>query len=386
MRKREHFYQKISINLGVNPVCAILGPRQCGKTTLALQYAQESKLEYHHFDLENPRHRDQIMANPMLALEDLKGLIILDEIQRCPEVFPVLRYLVDHKKQQFLILGSASRDLIHQSSESLAGRISYLELTPFALPEVQDLNTHWQRGGFPKAFLASSFEESQMWLENYISTFLERDLTTMGMNINPSHMEKLWMMLAHYHGQIINYSEIGKSLELSHTSIKRYTEILEGTFMIRLLKPWHENIAKQQVKTPKIYIRDSGICHYLLDITEKTRLGHPKLGALWEGYALEEIIRKTQVRKNHFYFWKTKHEAEIDLISIHGDRRIGFEFKYADSPKTTRSMWTGLSDLKLDHLYVISPKGSPYRLDEKITSMGLQEFVDRHDQMDMFQK
>lgn len=222
MYKRDLFLKEISRHLGINPVCAILGPRQCGKTTLALQYAKDAQIEYTHFDLENPRHRDQIMANPMLALEDLKGLVILDEVQRCPEVFPVLRYLVDHNQQNFLILGNASRDLIHQSSETLAGRISYIELTPFTLGEVRDSPNHFQKGGFPKSFLASSFEDSQVWLEGYVSTFLERDLSTMGININPYHMRRLWMMLAHYHGQIINYSELGKNLDVSHTTIKNY--------------------------------------------------------------------------------------------------------------------------------------------------------------------
>jgi predicted AAA+ superfamily ATPase len=377
MYKRELFLNKISKHLVVNPVCAILGPRQCGKTTLALQYAKELQIEYAHFDLENPRHRDQIMNNPMLALEDLKGLIILDEVQRAPEIFPILRYLVDHNQQNFLILGSASRDLIHQSSETLAGRISHIELTPFTLIEVKDLTNHWQKGGFPKAFLSPSFELSQLWLEGYISTFLERDLSTIGININPYRMRRLWMMLAHYHGQIVNYSELGKSLGVSHTTIRNYMEILEGTFMIRLLKPWYENISKRQVKSPKIYIRDSGICHYLLDITERTRIGHPKLGALWEGYALEEIIRKLSILKDSFYFWRTENAAEIDLIMIRDNKRIGFEFKYADAHKITRSAHIGVADLKLDHLYLVTPKSVKYKIAEKITAIGLEDLINK---------
>jgi predicted AAA+ superfamily ATPase len=375
MYKREKFLNQIEEYFSITSACAILGPRQCGKTTLALSYSKSLTIPYHHFDLENPRHAAQLQENPMLSLEDLEGLIILDEIQRVPELFPVLRYMIDHTQKKFLILGSASRDLIQQSSESLAGRISYLELTPFSLPEVNDLSNHWHKGGFPKAFLAPSYNQAQLWLEGYITTFLERDLSMLGININPYLMRRLWSMLAHYHSQLVNYSEIGKSLNLSHMTIKRYIEILSGTFMIRLLKPWHENISKRQVKSPKIYIRDSGVCHHLLDVSEKTILGHPKLGALWEGYAIEEIIRFLNIRSDSCYFWRTENGAELDLFVIYKGKRIGFEVKYADTPKITKSMHISLENLHLDHLYLIIPKGNSYLLDEKITSIGLPEYL-----------
>lgn len=375
MFQRTAFLERVRYAQDVNPVCGILGPRQCGKTTLALEYAKSLGIPYHHFDLENSRHRETLMSNPMLSLEMLDGLIILDEIQRCPEVFPVLRYLVDHHGKRLLVLGSASQDLIHQSSETLAGRISYLELTPFTLSEVHDLEKHWHRGGFPKAYLSSSFGKAQHWLEFYIKTFLDRDMASMGIDINPANMRRLWMMIAHYHGQIINYAEVGSSLNISQPTLRRYVDLLEGTFMIRLLKPWHENLSKRQVKSPKIYVRDSGICQQLLTITEKNILGHPKLGALWEGYALEETIRSLGVPQDVCYFWRTSKGAEIDLVVMYRGERLGFEFKYADVPSLTKSMHIGLQDLKLDHLYVITPKGLTYPMEKNVTAIPLEGLV-----------
>lgn len=396
MLNRLHYLDKIQKCFEINPVCAILGPRQCGKTTLAFHYAESMQFkatqaiidarhivadssiaqtqhnvhEFHHFDLENPRHM-QALQNPMLTLENLNGLIILDEIQRVPNLFPVIRYLVDHLKKRFLILGSASRDLIQQSSESLAGRISFMELTPFSLDEVSDFSAHMFRGGFPKAYLAVSDENARMWQEDYITTFLERDLALLGIKLNPFHLRKLWMLLAHYHGQLMNYSEMGKNIGLTHTTVIRYIEILMGTFMIRVLKPWHENLGKRQVKSPKVYIRDSGLCYALLGIEQKNLLGHPKNGAIWEGYAIEEICRHLDMRADHCYFWRTENGAELDLFIEYKGKRLGFEFKYADAPKLTKSMHISKTDLKLDHLYVVVPKSNTYAMDRDITATDL---------------
>jgi uncharacterized protein len=379
MIKRQAYAEKIKQFFQVNPICAILGPRQCGKTSLALSFAQEQGEVFHHFDLENHRHAKILQENPLLTLEDLEGLIILDEIQRVPNLFVTLRYLADHHQKRFLILGSAHRDLIHQSSESLAGRISYLELTPFTFTEVMQLypkiDRHFTFGGFPKAFLQNDFNLAHLWIEGFIQTFIERDLGSLGFNINHAHMRQLWFLLAHYHGQLMNYSEIGAQVGISHTTVKNYIELLAGTFVVRILRPFYQNIPKRQIKSPKVYIRDSGICMHLLDITERSMIGHPKLGALWEGYALEEIVRFLEIRDENCYFWRTEHGAELDLLlTIHG-KKIGFEFKYADLASLTKSMIVALTDLQLDHLYVITPKGADYKLAPNISCYGLKEFL-----------
>ncbi|MCB1109174.1 MAG: ATP-binding protein [Chlamydiia bacterium] len=351
-------------------VVAILGPRQCGKTTLARQYIDfaEKNVTTHFFDLEDPADL-AALANPKAALDPLSGLIILDEIQRIPELFPLLRVLVDAPKsnKRFLILGSASRDLIRQSSESLAGRIAYLELPPFAFFEVDDKQSLWLKGGFPKAFLADTIEDSIYWRKQYISTFLERDIPNLGIRIAPTALRRFWMMLAHYHGQIFQASDIGKSLGIADTTARHYLDILTGTFMIRQLQPWIENIKKRQVKRPKIYFRDSGILHTLCDITDYTSLlRHPKLGASWEGFALEETIRSSGAEPDECYFWGIHNTAELDLLIMQNGKRLGFEFKYSDAPKITASMRIALDHLKLDSLIVIYPGEKDFTLDNKI--------------------
>lgn len=376
---RSYYIDQIQHVFEIHPVCALIGPRQCGKTTLSRLYAEEvfarhSQQAIHYFDLEHP-HDLNALESPSLTLEPLEGLIIIDEIQRRPDLFPYLRYLSDYSQKKILILGSSSRDLIHQSSETLAGRISYIEVKPFALSEVDDFQKHWQRGGFPKSYLASSERASEHWRFDYITTFLERDLATMGININPSLMRRLWSMIAHYHGQNVNYSEIGRSLNLSDKTVKNYLDILEGAFMVRLLKPWFENLSKRQVKSPKVYIRDSGILHTLLDISSTQLLKHPKLGASFEGYALEEIIKKLHERETQIYFWRTEKGAELDLLVIKGDKRYGFEFKFSDSPKITASMRISLQDLQLEHLTVITPGDRIYKIDSNITTVGLARAI-----------
>jgi hypothetical protein len=353
-----------------------LGPRQVGKTTLAKMFLEkDSPGNFHFFDLENPLDLARLQ-NPMLALSKLTDtLIVIDEVQRAPEIFPVIRVLIDdkQKRQKFLILGSASRDLIRQSSETLAGRIGYVELTPFSLDEVNHKSdTLWLRGGFPLAYLADNDEESFLWRQSYIATFLERDIPNLGFQIPPQQMRRFWLMLAHYHGQIFNAHELGKSLGISDHLVRKYLDILAGTFMIRILLPWYENLQKRQVKSPKIYFRDSGILHALMGIHSHPELDiYPKLGSFWEGFALEEIIRQVAATPEECYFWGTHAKAELDLLIVKNGKKIGYEFKYSETPKITTSMRIACEDLKLDHLYVIYPGKATFPLSEKITARGL---------------
>ncbi|HPV22435.1 MAG TPA: ATP-binding protein, partial [bacterium] len=293
------------------PVTAILGSRQCGKTTLARAMGGD-----HYFDLENPRDMERL-SQPQLALESLKGLIVIDEVQRFPDLFPLIRFLVDtNKNQKYLILGSASRDLISQSSESLAGRIGYMYLGGFSINETggENWRTLLLRGGYPRSFLAGNNEQSYEWRQQYITTFLERDIPALGISIPSLTLRRFWIMLSHYHGQILNYSELARSFGISDSTVKRYIDILCGTFMVRLLMPWHVNISKRLVKAPKLYIRDSGIFHTLQSITsDEELLANPKKGASWEGFALEEIVRTLKKSENEVFFYATHSGAEKDL-------------------------------------------------------------------------
>ena len=374
MIKRKRFLENIKKVHRVHSACAILGPRQCGKTTIANLYRKNFEGSSVTFDLEGPEDLVKL-ENPKLTLEPLEGLIIIDEIQRRPELFPYLRVLFDrYPNRRYLILGSASQDLIHQSSETLAGRIGYIELTPFQLSECFDQNRLWKQGGFPKSFLQDDEELSWAWRKSYISTFLERDLPNLGISTSPQDMRRLWTMLAHYHGNIINYTELGRSLSLSDTTIRRHIHLLEGSFMIRTLKPWFENIKKRQVKSPKVYIRDSGLFQTLLNITEDVSL-HPKVGASWEGFALEEIIRYHEADPEDCYFWATSNQAELDLLIVRGNKRMGFEFKYSDAPRMTRSLHSALEDLKLDKITVITPGDVNFLIHEKVRAIGLKNYV-----------
>jgi predicted AAA+ superfamily ATPase len=377
MRKRPVFIKRIKKAFKTHPIVAILGPRQCGKTTLAHLYIEKEKLNnsVHIFDLEDPEDL-AILENPKTTLESLKDLIVLDEIQRLPEIFPLLRILSDKTKQKFLILGNASRDIIKQSSETLAGQIAYIELTPFSIFEVDDIKNLWLKGGFPKSYLCKSLKESAYWRKQYISTFLERDIPNLEIRISPLALRRFWMMLTHYHGQLFNASEIGKSLKIADTTVRHYLDVLTGTFMIRQLLPWFENIKKRQIKTPKIYFRDSGIYHTLSNITDQYSLLHnPKLGASWEGFALEEIIRIYQVTPEETFFWGIHSQSEIDLLIIKEGKRIGFEFKYKDAPKITNSMKIALEILKLDELQVIYPGKKDYPLAKNIIVKGLKSKI-----------
>jgi predicted AAA+ superfamily ATPase len=377
--QRPKYLREIENQFQVHTACALLGPRQVGKTTLAKMFAEgHSDLQIRRFDLENPLDLAKL-ENPTLALSTpAKGLIVIDEIQLRPDLFPVLRVLIDeNRNRQFLILGSASRELIRQSSETLAGRIGYVELTPFSLDETGQSEQLWLRGGFPPSFLASNEDNSLLWRQSYITNFLERDIPNLGFQIPPQQMRRFWLMLSHYHGQIFNASEIGKSLGISDHTVRKYLDILAGTFMIRILSPWHENIDKRQVKSPKIYFRDSGILHALIGIRNRGDLDiHPRLGSFWEGFALEEICRQLQTSPEECYFWKTQNGAELDLMILKNGKRLGFEIKYTDRPGITRSMRTAIEDLKLNHLFVIYPGKEAFPLDEKITAHGLDNMLE----------
>lgn len=377
---RPDFLRRIEQQFAIHPVVALLGPRQCGKTTAARMLADETREPVTRFDLEDPTDVALLLESPKLALQELQGLVIIDEIQRCPELFPILRVLVDRPDNpaHFLILGSASRDLIRQSSETLAGRIGHIELTPFSLREtgIENRQRLWLRGGFPPSFLARNDGASLQWRKDYVATFLERDLPALGISIPAQSLRRFWMMLAHYHGQLVNYSELGRSFGTADTTIRRYLDILEATFMIRLLQPWHENVSKRQVKAPKLYMRDSGLFHTLMGIPDHAALSrHPKLGASWEGFALEEIIRHHRSASGETWFWAAHGGGEIDLFLLTDQGRIGYEIKYTDQPRTTRSMHTAMETLQLEQLNIIYPGERDFPLTEKIRAIGLSSLV-----------
>jgi len=356
------------------PVTAILGPRQCGKTTLARTLAADS-----YFDLENPQDLARL-EQPQLALEDLTGLIVIDEIQRLPDLFPLLRYLVDQGiSRKFVILGSASRDLIRQSSESLAGRIAYLPLGGFRLSDIDPLaiKTLWWRGGLPPFFLAASDDESLLWRNQYVTTFLERDIPQLGITIPARTLRRFWTMLSHYHGHILNYAELGRSFGVSDMTVRKYCGILEGTFMVRILQPWYVNVGKRLVKRPKLYLRDSGLFHALLSIETPEQLqASPRLGASWEGFALECVCRTLGKENGDLYFWNTHAGAELDLFWQARGQNWGVEFKYEDAPRLTRSMKTAVEDLELERLWVVYPGKAAYALTEKIRVIPLADIPD----------
>jgi hypothetical protein len=359
-----------------HPIVTLVGPRQCGKTTLALELARTVAKRWGpvtHFDLEDSRDLARL-ENPRLALEDLTGIVILDEIQRRPELFPALRVLVDRapKQRRFLVLGSASGELLRQSSESLAGRTAFFELTPFSRHEVPSAQRLWLRGGFPRAYLARSERLAFAWLDGYISTFLERDIPSFGIRVPAEALRRFWMMLAHVHGGVLNHAELGRAFGATNKTISHYLDILASTFMIRLLPPWFENISKRQVKAPKLFFRDTGLLHALLGVHSTSELAiHPRVGASWEGFALECVIRELELKTGEVYFWATHAHAELDLLAIVNGQRFGFEFKRADAPKLTPSMDIAISDLKLRHLFVVNPGDASFPLTKQITALGL---------------
>jgi uncharacterized protein len=369
MIPRPDALKRIAAGFRIHPVTAILGPRQCGKTTLAQMFA--AKKAFTHFDLENPVDF-QRLSNPAVTLEPLSGLVVIDEIQRKPELFELLRVLVDRKnnKARFLVLGSASPFLVKNVSESLAGRVGFVDLSGFDLREVGTAyqDKLWIRGGFPRSFLAADDVASLAWRSDFIRTFLERDIPQLGITIPSETLRRFWTMIAHYHGQVWSGAEFARSLGVSEPTARRYMDILAGAYMIRVLPPWFENLRKRQVKAPKIYIRDSGLLHALLQLQGLSELqGHPKLGGSWEGFALEQTLNLLQTRDA--YFWGTHSGAELDLMFVSGGKRFGIEYKYTDAPSRSRSMVVALEDLGLEHLWVVFPEGPEYPLDEHITAM-----------------
>ncbi len=370
MIPRDRYADRIALLLQEMPVVALLGPRQCGKTTMA-RFIQRNSSGSAFFDLESPAGRSRL-ENPMLALDGREGLVVIDEIQRLPGMFEVLRVLADRPDRRctFLVLGSAAPGLVRGASETLAGRIGFVDLSGFDLGEVGEASALdlWNRGGFPRSFLAASDSASMRWRDDFIRTFLERDIPQLGITIPSETLRRFWTMIAHYHGQTWNAAEFARSLGTAEATSRKYLDILSGAYVVRQLQPWFANIKKRQVHAPKVYIRDSGILHALLGLSDLDELrGHPKNGASWEGFVIEQVVSMASTRES--YYWATHSGAELDLLLFRGGRPIGVEIKYTDSPRTTRSMRVAMSDLDLDHLYVVHPGQETYPLEDAITAL-----------------
>ncbi len=369
---RDAVIQRVTRNFRVHPAVAILGPRQCGKTTLAKLFTL-SEAQVVFFDME--RHLDRrLMGNAESLLLEQTGTVVIDEVQRVPEIFETLRVVIDHPdcESRFLLLGSVSPNLVKGVSESLAGRVGMVHLSGFSMDEVRQVNWKklWYRGGFPRSLLAQSDDDSLVWRETFIDTFLERDVQQFGSSIPPDTLRRFWTMLAHYHGQIWNGAEFARAIGQSESAARRILDILSSAFMVRVLYPWHENLKKRQVKSPKVYVRDSGLLHSLLELdAARILLSHPKVGASFEGFVIEHIINHLQSR--NIYFWATHGGAELDLLVSISGKRYGFEVKYSDSVGTSRSMRTAIADLNLEHLWIIHPGSESHRLDHTISTLSV---------------
>jgi len=371
---RTELISRVEKSLSRYPVTLLLGPRQCGKTTAAREIFQDRGGAY--FDLEDPETPLR-SDTAKLVLKDLQGLVVIDEFQRQPDLFPLLRVLADRDPNpaHFLVLGSASPELVRGVSESLAGRVAYQEMNGFQLAETGagNLQSLWLRGGFPRAYLAEDDRASFEWRVNFLQSFLERDIPQLGIRIPAHALRRFWVMLAHVHGQVWNASELARSMGTKEDTARKYLDILTGAFMVRQLPPWFENVGKRLVKAPKIYIRDSGIFHTLLGLRDRSQVhSHPKLGYSWEGFALEQIIGITGAGRDA-YFYKTHGGAELDLLVLRAGKRYGFEFKYADAPRTTKGMHGVLEDLNLEKLFVVYPGERGYPLGEKIQTLPLDK-------------
>ena len=378
MIRRGRYLKALQAVLAANPVCALLGPRQCGKTTLARQVVARQK-RAHFFDLEAAAGRARL-AQPELALGSLEGLVVIDEVQRQPEIFTALRPLADRPRSRarFLILGSASPDLIRGVSESLAGRVGFVDLGGFDLGEVGPRHWRklWLRGGFPRSYLAASQALSLRWRQDFIRTFLERDIPQLGIRIPAEALGRFWMMLAHYHGQIWSGADLSRSLGVSEHTVRRYLDLLSATYVLRQIPPWFENISKRQQKGPKVYVRDSGLLHALLSLgTHEELEGHPKFGASWEGFALEQVLSVTGSREA--FFWGTHAGAELDLLLFRRGRRYGVEFKCSDAPGMTKSLHVALNDLKLERAWIVYPGRERYPVHKKVEVLPVVE-VPKH--------
>ena len=373
MIQRLTWLDSIRTALGRSRVVTLIGPRQCGKTTLAREFLPEDSANY--FDLEDPISLSRL-EEPITALGSLKGLVVIDEVQRQPDLFPVLRVLVDRKSHEtrFLILGSASGDLLRQSSETLAGRMERLTLRGFSLGELgyETMARHWLRGSFPLSYLAATDTDSMVWRKGFIQTLLERDLPQWGVRTSSTALWRFWTMLAHYHGQTWNAAEPARAMGVSESTVRRYLDLLSDAFMVRQLQPWHANLRKRQVKSPKIYIRDSGLLHQLLGIgSDRELLTHPKIGASWEGYVIEEVL--DAVRPDEAYFWATHQGAEIDLILRKDGRMFGVECKRTDTPRMTPSIRIALDDLKLEAVAVIYPGDKRFPIGPSVEAVPLRD-------------
>lgn len=358
-----------------SPVTCILGPRQCGKTTVGKMVAYS--IESTYYDLENPVDAAALDLSAMTTLQNSKGLIVIDEIQRQPNLFPILRVLADDQERpfKFLILGSANPHLVKGTSESLAGRVEFIDMSGFQLDEVgvDSSQKLWLRGCFPPSFLAKDDASSDAWRSNYLRSLLERDIPQLGISIPAETLRRFWTMLAHYHGRIWNAAPFSSSLGLASPTIGRYLDILTGAYMLRRLAPWHENIKKRQMKAPKIYVRDSGLLHTLLSLNGHAILTHPMLGASWEGFVIEQIAMKLA---QQCYYWGTHAGAELDILVLLNGKRYGFEIKYADAPRLTKSMTIALDDLGLEKIFIVFPGNKSYAVDEKIAALCLRDLPD----------
>ena len=378
MLSRAEAVKSLEDLLGQFPVVALIGARQVGKSTLARQLASRVK-QATVFDLENGPDLARL-DEPTLALGGLRGLVIIDEIQRRPDLFPALRVLADRPRcpARFLVLGSAAPALLRQSSETLAGRIATFELDGFNLGEVAPKKAEqlWLRGGFPKSFLAASDAQSLRWRQEFLDTFLARDIPALGFRLPSASLGRFWRMLAHSHGQIWNASEIGRSLGVTDATVRHYLDVLASAFVVRVLAPFHENLGKRQVKSPKVYIADTGLLHALLGITDRRALDvHPRLGASWEGFVIREIMRHFRARRDECFFWRTHDGAELDLLIVRGQRRHGFEVKRTDAPRVTPSMRSALADLHLDRLTVLHAGADEYPMGERIHAVPLTKLL-----------
>jgi hypothetical protein len=361
-----------------NPVVAILGPRQIGKSTLARQIAQ-GRRNVTMFDLERPADLRRL-EDPERVLDPLKGLVVLDEVQRRPEIFPIVRVLVDRPRSaRFLVLGSAAPELLAQGSETLAGRIAFYPLDGLDLAEVtpRNLTRLWLRGGFPRSYTAPSGTASLQWRRDFIQTFLERDLPMLGIRTAGPTMRRFWSMLAHVHGSVLNWSELGRSMGVSDMTVRRYLDSLSATFVVRQLQPWFENISKRQVKSPKVYVSDSGLLHALLDLETQDQLdGHAKVGASWEGFVIAQVVRRLGARPEQCFFWATHAGAEIDLLVIAGGRRLGFEVKLTTGPAATASARSALAELRLERVDVVHAGTDTYPLSDRIRALAASRILD----------
>lgn len=361
----------IDVALSRNPVVVLTGPRQCGKSTLAQELLTEDSPNY--FDLEDPASLARL-DEPRTALAPLVGLVVIDEVQRLPELFPLLRVLADRRprRARFLILGSASGQLLRQNSESLAGRAEWIRIGGFTLAELPSRSapTLWRRGAFPRAHLARTEAESVAWRGEFIQALLERDLPQWGVRAPSVALQRFWTMLAHYHGQTWNAAEPARALGVNESTTRRYLDLLTDALMVRQLQPWHANLAKRQIRSPKIYVRDSGLLHSLLGIdSEKSLQSHPKVGASWEGFAVEQILALES--HDEAAFWGTHQGAEVDLILRRGDRLFGVECKRMDAPRMTPSIRIALDDLGLERVAIVHPGDRRYPLDPRVEAVPL---------------